>query len=386
MSPKSIILLAMALGCGLVAAVGINQIMARPSDQAETVQIVVAKREIHKGEPFLPDDIRLQDWPKETVPEGALDSVELLVDKRSRGMIYPGEPIIDKKLIGKGDMTSLTVEVPAGMKAIAVKVDNESGLAGMILPGDKVDVLLHAEANPSKQIFETSTSTIETSMKVLAVDDQMYRPDGKETSISAKTVTLLANPKQAARISLGCELGKVRLVLRSGKDSPDSVEDTVKVSPTELFSNATSSEPGSTSGGAVNLPPVTAEDPEDSSKPFAAGVDGLRHILKDLQDARNQQFVEEKEKPFYVVLIEGAESREIEFDPSVSKGRKGPGLASLKSAADAGGAPSGGATTGGGDEESPAGEEEVSSDKMKTIETLFKPEARRRGASASLVQ
>src|SRR5688572_15987996 len=105
MSPKSIILLAMALGCGLVAAVGINQIMARPSDQPETVQIVVAKREIQKGEPFRPDDIRLIDWPKETVPEGALDSVEKLADKRSKGMIYPGEPIIDKKLIGKGDMT-----------------------------------------------------------------------------------------------------------------------------------------------------------------------------------------------------------------------------------------------------------------------------------------
>jgi pilus assembly protein CpaB len=381
MSPKSIILLAMALGCGLVAAVGINQIMARPTDQAETVQIVVAKREIQKGEPFRPDDIRLQDWPKETVPEGALDSVEKLVDKRSRGMIYPGEPIIDKKLIGKGEGTRLTVEVPAGMKAISVKVDNESGLAGMVLPGDDVDVLLHAEANPSKQIFETSTSTIETNMKVLAVDDQMYGPDGKENSISAKTVTLLATPKQAARISLACEVGNVRLVLRSGKESPETTEDIVKVSPNDLFTNSTSSEPGS-SGDAVNLPPVTAEVPNiDAGKQFAAGVDGLHSILKDLQNARDQQFVPEKEKPFYVVLIEGSESREIEFDPNASKSRKGPGLASLKSAAG-----TGATSPAPGEVKEPTAEEEPSSDKMKTIETLFKPEARRGGANTSLVQ
>ena len=66
----------MALGCGLVAAVGINQIMARPSNEAETTSIVVAKREVLKGDLIKPDDIRLQEWRKDALPEGAIEKIE----------------------------------------------------------------------------------------------------------------------------------------------------------------------------------------------------------------------------------------------------------------------------------------------------------------------
>ena len=385
MSPKSIILLAMALGCGLVAAVGINQIMARPSDQPETVQIVVAKREIQKGEPFRPDDIRLIDWPKETVPEGAIDTVEKLVDKRSKGMIYPGEPIIDKKLIGKGDMQSLSTEFPPGMKGISVKVDNESGMAGMILPGDNVDVLVYVEANPSKQIFATSTIPIETNMKVMAVDDQLHRPDGKETSISAKTVTLLATPKQAARITHSCEIGKVRLVLRSGKDEVESNEGSGYVTSTGEILNGTGSGETAKTGNSIRDLPDTKQEGPDFGKQFEGGVNGLRDLIKDIKEARDGQFVEEKAKRHYVVLIEGNETREIEFDESASNGRRGNGLAHLKSAADA--APA----SGGSEEEAEksGADEEISADKLKTIETLFNPDAKRQGSGggkAKLVQ
>jgi|GEM_PF-1204805 len=371
MSPKSIILLAMALGCGLVAAVGINQIMARPTDAPETVQVVVAKREIQKGEPFRPDDIRLQDWPKDTVPEGAIDSIEKLVDKRSRGMVYTGEPIIDKKLIGKGDMQSLSPEVPAGMKAISVKVDNESGLAGMILPGDNVDVLLHAEANPSKQIFETKTGTIETNMKVMAVDDQMDRPDGKESSITGKTVTLLATPKQASRITHACAIGTVRLVLCSGKDDPDADVGNSDVNTPELFGNTASSEPATPGNKIVALPPVH-EGPTIGAQ-FEGGVNSLRDLIKDIKNARDGQFTEEKEKPFVVTLIEGPDAREIEFDPSASKAGNGTGLAAKK--ASAAGADVDVKTESGEEAEKPAAEGDPSTDKM--LKSLFNPNAQR---------
>jgi Flp pilus assembly protein CpaB len=384
MSPKSIILLAMALGCGLVAAVGINQIMARPSDQPDTVQIVVAKREIQKGEPFRPDDIRLQDWPKETVPEGALDSVEKLIDKRSRSMVYAGEAIIDKKLIGKGDMTSLMGELPPGMKAIAVKVDNESGLAGMVLPGDNVDVILHAEANPSKQIFETTTKQIESNMKVMAVDDVMDRPDGKETSVSAKTVTLLATPKQASRITHACAIGTVRLVLCSGKESPDaSLGDGGDVNTPQLLGNVGGDDSSSgpkTGGGIVDLPPVAKVD---DGTPFATGVDGIRDLLKTMKDTRDG--VQTRPQPFTVVLIEGPDTREIEFDPGTAKGRKTPGLAHLKGSS----AP---ASAGGIDEmketkDTPPAE--ASPEQLESLQKIFNPQAQReglKGGRTTLVQ
>jgi pilus assembly protein CpaB len=382
MSPKSIILLAMALGCGLVAAVGINQIMARPSEQAETIQIVVAKREIQKGEPFRPDDIRLMDWPKETVPEGALDSVEKLADMRSRGMIYPGEPIIDKKLIKKGDMTSLSTEFPPGMKGISVKVDNESGIAGMILPGDNVDVLVYVEANPSKQIFATETVPVEENMKVMAVDDQITRPDGKENSISAKTVTLCATPKQAGRIMHATEIGKVRLVLRSGKDGTEESTGPYSTSTQEVLGAKNSSGDAPKSGGnkIVDLPSTKDEGPSFSDQ-FQGGINDLRSLMNEIKTAR--EGTEKKEQPHIVVLIEGNETREIQFD-SNSAGRRGPGLAQVKGSSST--APAAGESS--PEKEKPASSPEPSPEQLETMEKLFNPKARSQGLKekVSLVQ
>jgi pilus assembly protein CpaB len=354
--------------------------MARPSEQAETVQIVVAKREIQKGEPFRPDDIRLMDWPKETVPEGAIDSVEKLVEKRSRGMIYPGEPIIDKKLIGKGDMTSLSTEFPPGMKGISVKVDNESGIAGMILPGDNVDVLVYVEANPSKQIFATETVPIEENMKVMAVDDQLHRPDGKETSISAKTVTLLATPKQAGRITHACEIGKVRLVLRSGKDGAEETTGPYTTSTQHLLSGKTSSgdESKSSENKIVDLPSTKDEGPSFGEQ-FQGGINDLRALMDEIKTARDGS--EKKEQPHIVVLIEGNETREIQFDSAGSAGRKGPGLAHLKG----GGSPAPAAGGSSPDADPPVEDLQPSPEQMETMEKLFNPKAQREGSKAGKV-
>jgi hypothetical protein len=206
-------------------------------------------------------------------------------------------------------------------------------------------------------------------MKVMAVDDQMYRPDGKEASISAKTVTLLATPKQAARITHACEIGKVRLVLCSGKETPETDTAGGEVDTPELFSSSSSSGP-SGSNKLVDLPPVNDKKKPGFAQEFEGGVNALRSMLKDLQSARDAQFVEEKEKPYTVVLIEGPDSREIEFDPASTKGRQGTGLAALKAVADAAAAEEKKA-------EEPAAKESPETDNM--LKSLFPPDAQRRG-------
>ena len=156
MRPKSLILLVLALGCGLIAAVGINQILARPTTEVQTVGIVVAKREIRKGDMIKPDDIRLQEWHVDSMPEGAIQKIEDLAERRVKTNIVPGEAILASKLVGKGINDSVE-NIPSGMKGVAVKVDKVSSGGGLILPGDNVDVLLHVEANPSKGIPSTAT-------------------------------------------------------------------------------------------------------------------------------------------------------------------------------------------------------------------------------------
>src|SRR5689334_10397213 len=174
MRPKSLVLLILALGCGLIAAVGINQILATPSADVKTVGIVVAKNEIQKGNVIKPDDIRLQEWHVDALPEGAITKVDDLADRRVKNLIVPGEAILEKKLVPKGVSDN---EIPPGMKAVTVQVDARTGLSGLISPGDNVDVVHSSSAGMNKAAV---TKVLFKNVKVHAIDTMTDRPDAGE--------------------------------------------------------------------------------------------------------------------------------------------------------------------------------------------------------------
>src|ERR1051325_7932989 len=107
MRSKSLMLLLLALGCGLVASIGINQAMSRPQGDAgvevETAPIFVAKTEIGLGDVIKPEMVNLEPWPKDKIPPGAIGKLEDMEDRRARTKIFPGEPIIEPKLLPKGE-------------------------------------------------------------------------------------------------------------------------------------------------------------------------------------------------------------------------------------------------------------------------------------------
>jgi len=325
-------LLAMALGCGLVAAIGINQIVAHPNIDVETTSIVVAKREILKGDLIKPDDIRLQEWRKDQVPDGAIEKIEDLQDKRVKSAVYPGEPLLSLKLIdGKGQ-----IEIPAGMKAVTVKIDSVSGMAGLIVPGDNVDVLVHVVADQQRGIMQTTTKRFLENVKVLAVDDTTERPAPGEPAVAAKTVSLLVTPKDAMRTTLASEIGTIRLLMRSSKDhgevSGTGVGD-VGVSISDVLSGTNSSTPSTgpapsalASAGITPLPPTTHE--VGVGEQVEKGFKNLADLLKEMQEARTNGPPPEK-KTWKVLLIEGAEAKEVEFAPGTRLARTvgGTGLA-----------------------------------------------------------
>lgn len=316
MRTKSLLLLVMALGCGLIAAVGINQIMARPSNEGETVSIVVAKREILKGDLIKPDDIRLQEWRKDALPEGAIDKIEVLQDKRVKSTIIVGEPLLAGKLIdGKGD----SPEIPAGMKAVTVKVDKVSA-SGLIKPGDNVDVLVHAEANQQRGIMQTTTQRLLENVKVLAVDDVVERPAPGEPPISATTVSLLVTPKDAMRVTLASEVGTIRLIMRSIKDQSgeeEAIDSGVSIS--ELFRGGSSADSAPKSSGSsggllasAGIMPLPQTGPSLGDE-VAKGVNSFADLLSEIKKARDIGIPEEK-KSYKVMLILGNEAQEVEFN------------------------------------------------------------------------
>src|SRR4051794_4160392 len=106
MKPKSIILLTLALGCGLVASIGINQVMAnRKAEPAsgETLPIFVATVDINLGDPVTPQNIKLEEWPKDKVPKGSLTELKKTEGRRARTRIFAGDPIREEKLLAAGE-------------------------------------------------------------------------------------------------------------------------------------------------------------------------------------------------------------------------------------------------------------------------------------------
>lgn len=241
MRTKSIFFLALALGCGLIAAVGVQQVLATrdrasPAPAIEMKAIVVAMEDIPMGDPVQITQIKLEDWPKSKIPEGAIFKVEDVEGRRTKTKIYKGSPILDAQLLAKGAVDAGAAPwIPKGYRVVSVKVDPVSGSASMLRPSDRVDVVVHFPAMPSKGIPKDYTRTILQNVRVFAVDDK-YALTGEEKNqktLQAKTVSLLVTPEQAEIITAVTELGQIRLVMRGLGDN-DAVP-TKGVDPMELL-------------------------------------------------------------------------------------------------------------------------------------------------------
>lgn len=308
MRPKSLILLVLALGCGLVASIGINQVMAnRNSDGSaavETTQIFVALKEIRTGDPLNSELLKLQEWPRQQVPAGALTRIEDVEGRRAKTRIVPGEPILDDKLLKQGESAAGGSDLlRPGYRGVAVRVDAQSGLSGLILPGDKVDVQVHLAANPARGIPITRTLTFLRNIKVFAVDDVFKRGDDGSQAIAAKTVTLEVTPEESEYVTLASKLGEIQLVMRSATD-----EDT------------------DGTGGGVTIDQLLQRAglpgaPRPEQPPQAGFAEGLLSLL-DKQKPKTEPepapiaTPAEPEPPaFRMLLLRGSDASQVQFDP-----------------------------------------------------------------------
>jgi pilus assembly protein CpaB len=178
----------------------------------------VALEDIEMGKPISVEVIKLEDWPKGKSPAGALSQLEDVEGRAPRTKIFAGEPILDFKLLTKGEMgDGADIMIPKDYRVVPVKVDEVSGGASMILPGNRVDIYLHVKK--SSEFQESMVKQILQNVKVFAVGDTWSRTIDDEKTIRAKTVSLLLRPAQAMKVTLAAETGKISLVLRSPEDA-----------------------------------------------------------------------------------------------------------------------------------------------------------------------
>ncbi len=227
MQSKSLILLVVALVCGVVASIGITRVMAHrsappPAQELETQPVFVIKSDIPLGTVLDAENLKLEQWPKGKVPEGALGMLEDIEGRRARTKLYADEPVLEVKLLSQGESAGgAAIQIPLGYRSVPVKIDEVSGGAAMILPGDRVDVLVYAKEG--REIRTTMTKTILQDIKVFAVDSTWtLESDESGKPIRGKTISLLLTPTQTERVMLAAELGKIRLALRSPNDREEA--------------------------------------------------------------------------------------------------------------------------------------------------------------------
>ena len=227
MSVRSLLMVALALILGGSAAVGVNSFMHRVPDPKSAVvpvvvPVVVAVVDLPRGASITPEAVKIKEFPGDFVPAGALSKLE---DAVNRGIFVPltkDEPVLESKLAPKGAGRGLSAMIPSGMRAYSVKVpDVAQGVAGFILPGNRVDVLLSlGEISGTNESGGGSTITLLQNVEILAVDQKMDAPsNNKVDTKELRSVTLLVNPQQANLLDLGQNKGILHLALRNLEDN-----------------------------------------------------------------------------------------------------------------------------------------------------------------------
>jgi pilus assembly protein CpaB len=200
--------------------------VAQPAPVIEkpTISVLVAARDLPTGSFIRPEDLRWQTWPEGQIAETYLlkdkDTPEALSGAVVRLRIVAGEPITNNRVIKPGDRGFLAAVLTPGMRAVAVPVTPISGVAGLVFPGDHVDVILqhqvrsealNAANQPSITAF--ASETVLTDLRILAIDQSTADIEGKP--VLAKTVTFEVTPKQVEVIEVAGALGSLYLSQRS---------------------------------------------------------------------------------------------------------------------------------------------------------------------------
>lgn len=206
MRAKSILLLMVALGCGMVAAVAVSKtLMERDNSPRgeDTMEILVALTEFKTAAQITVDRVKLEKWPKSKIPEGAITDLTKVEGKFARQGIFPGEPILEAKLADSN--SSLSTQIPAGHTLFNITFNNN-----YIKPGDIVDISGVFKCFKTKK---TEVLTVLKEIQVFAINGVNERDvehkGGKDTVFQ-----LLIRQDQNQALMLASNMGKLELNLR----------------------------------------------------------------------------------------------------------------------------------------------------------------------------
>jgi pilus assembly protein CpaB len=238
MKAARVVVLTVALAAGGVAALLAGRTDKTPAPVVEapkfdTVDVLVAKADIPRGQTLTPADFSWEAWPSSSAGSNFIrkkdrpKALENLTGMIVRAPFVAGEPIREAKLVNAKGSGFMAAILPSGMRAVSTQISPETGAGGFILPNDRVDVIMTPRANrDADKGGGASSETILRNIRILAIDQTVEEKNGQKVVVG-KTATLELSSSQAETLALSQQLGTLSLALRSIADgsSNDSNSD-----------------------------------------------------------------------------------------------------------------------------------------------------------------
>ena len=248
-----------------------------------TTKIAVASKDLEVGSVIKEEDVKLEDYSG-PIPEGATNRPQELL---GRGVITPimaKEPVVERRLAPKGAGGGFSVLIPPGLRAVPLRVNEVAGVAGFVVPGMHVDVLISGNAPGGNNTMGTVTKTLLQNVEVLSAG-QDFKKDPEGKPVVVQVLTVLATPEQAEMLSLASAQTTIQLSLRNPLDK--AVAKTPGTALGRLFN------------GGVGLAPNMPQEPRPAPRP--APVVAAAPPPK-------------KEPPFVMEIISGTTKKELKFE------------------------------------------------------------------------
>jgi pilus assembly protein CpaB len=208
-----------AVVVALMATYGVYRALeaSKASGRIETRPVVIAVADLPEGGRIDRKQVGTSPWPVQTIPASAFSSVDSVVGRVTRVPVFKGEPLVPGRLAPVGTGPGIEVKIAPGRRAMVVRINDVSGINGLIQPNARVDVLV-----TTREGVDASAKLFMQNLKVLAVGNRVERLDSGE-GMNAATATLEVWPEEAERIAVAQRQGSIQLVLR-GYGDPDSVK------------------------------------------------------------------------------------------------------------------------------------------------------------------
>ncbi|MGA3077282.1 MAG: Flp pilus assembly protein CpaB [Bryobacteraceae bacterium] len=183
-----------------------------------TTKALLASRNLELGVIIKDSDVKDTPWLG-SLPATAVLKREDIIGRGVTTTIYDGEPILENRLAPKGAGGGLAAMIPSGMRAVAVRVNDVVGVAGFVVPGMRVDVLISGNPpNPGAASQGSLTRTLLQNIEVLSAG-QDFKKDNEGKPLGVGVVNLLVTPEQAEMLSLASNQTIIQLVLRNPLDT-----------------------------------------------------------------------------------------------------------------------------------------------------------------------